>query len=89
MATSSNGNGKNQEEPAVVVQNPFELKRDFYDRNMWYDYKDELSALGYTMIEYDWLILDNITFTIEGTYDFASCYVFVFDGVMQCNATKN
>ena len=48
---------------------------------MWYDYKDELSALGYTMIEYDWLILDNITFTIEGTYDFASCYVYVFDGV--------
>lgn len=53
----------------IVVQNPFELQRDFYDRDMWYSYKDELMDLGYHMIEYDWLILDNITFTIEVCLD--------------------
>ncbi|CAB9497229.1 expressed unknown protein [Seminavis robusta] len=57
------------EDPQVVVQNPFEMKRDFYDREMWYAYKDELNELGYIMIEYDWLILDNITFTMEVCLD--------------------
>jgi hypothetical protein len=57
------------DEPEIVVQNPFELKRDFYDRDMWYAYKDELHDLGYTMIEYDWVILDNITFSIEVCLD--------------------
>ncbi|CAB9497224.1 expressed unknown protein [Seminavis robusta] len=60
--------GPNHEE-STVVHNPFEMKRDFYDRDMWYAYKDELNGLGYTMLEYDWLILDNITFTIEVCLD--------------------
>ena len=33
------------------------------------EYKDELFSLGYTMIEYDWLIMDNITFTTEVCLD--------------------
>jgi len=53
----------------IVVDNPFVLMKDFYDRDMWYAYKDELEEQGYTMIEYDWLILDNITFTIEVCLD--------------------
>jgi hypothetical protein len=54
---------------ATTVHNPFEMQRDFYDRDIWYRYKEELNELGYTMIEYDWLILDNITFTIEVCLD--------------------
>jgi hypothetical protein len=54
---------------ATTVHNPFEMQRDFYDRDMWYRYKEELNDLGYTMIEYDWMILDNITFTIEVCLD--------------------
>jgi hypothetical protein len=58
-----------QHEKSTVVHNPFELNRKYYDRDMWYRYKGELEALGYTMLEYDWLILDNITFTVEVCLD--------------------
>jgi hypothetical protein len=40
------------------------------------EYKDELYSLGYTMIEYDWLIMDNITFTLEVCLDHVSHYLF-------------
>ena len=77
MSSSSSSNTNNgQAQPFIidhqqstVVQNPFELKRDFYDRDMWYQYKAEIEALGYTLIEYDWLMMDDITFTIEVCLD--------------------
>lgn len=58
-----------QHQESTVVRHPFELDRKYYDRDLWYSYKDELESLGYTMLEYDWLILDNITFTIEVCLD--------------------
>jgi len=60
---------KANHDKATIVHNPFDLQRKFYDRDMWYIYKDELNDLGYTMIEYDWLILDNITISIEVCLD--------------------
>jgi hypothetical protein len=66
--SSSFGGGPNHL-LSSTVHNPFELQRTFYDRDMWYKYKDELNALGYTMIEYDWFIMDNITFTLEVCLD--------------------
>lgn len=32
---------------------------------MWAKYKDELSSLGYNMIEYGWFFLDGIAFSVE------------------------
>ena len=52
-----------------TVANPYDLYRKQYDRDMWHQYKSELDDLGYTMIEYDWLIMDGITFTIEVCLD--------------------
>ena len=57
------------DQESSTVHNPFELRRKYYDRDMWYTYKDELSSLGYTMVEYDWLILDNITLSVEVCLD--------------------
>lgn len=50
-----------------MVHNPFfeAPTRKFYDQDIWVEYKDELTELGYTMLEYDWMIIDNITFTVE------------------------
>lgn len=55
---------------STTVHNPFQMRgHKYYDREMWHEYKEELEGLGYTMLEYDWLILDNITFTIEVCLD--------------------
>ena len=50
-----------------MSHNPFfeAPTRIFYDQDVWLEYKDELNDLGYTMLEYDWLIMDDITFTVE------------------------
>lgn len=63
--TASNSNSSNAD-ISNVVMNPFNRNQKMYDRRMWHTYKDELNTLGYTMIEYDWFVLDNVTFT--GTY---------------------
>jgi hypothetical protein len=52
-----------------AVLNPYDMHRKNYDHNMWHSYKTELVTLGYHMIEYDWLIVDGITFTIEVCLD--------------------
>lgn len=51
----------------TMAHNPFfeAPTRKFYDQDVWMEYKDEITGLGYTMLEYDWMILDDITFTIE------------------------
>jgi hypothetical protein len=53
---------KNQ---ATTVLNPYMVDHFRYDNTMWSEYKTELSDLGYTMVEYSWLKMDNITFTVE------------------------
>ena len=58
-----------QKPSAKTVEHPWDLARSQYDREMWHKYKEELDALGYTMIEYDWLIIDGITFTLEVCLD--------------------
>jgi hypothetical protein len=52
-----------------TVLNPYDIHQKQYDRTMWHEYKEELDTLGYTMIEYDWMILDGITFSIEVCLD--------------------
>jgi hypothetical protein len=52
-----------------AVLNPYDMHRKKYDREMWHIHKKELVKLGYIMIEYDWLIMDGITFTIEVCLD--------------------
>jgi len=64
----SNSN-RNDDAESTTVTNPFELRHKYYDQDIWYKYKDDLFGLGYTMIEYDWLVLENITFTVEVCLD--------------------
>lgn len=49
-----------------VVPNPFEKgAKTKYGYEKWIKYKDELTSYGYNMIEYGWIVLDNITFSVE------------------------
>mmetsp|Transcript_26254 Transcript_26254/g.63974 ORF Transcript_26254/g.63974 Transcript_26254/m.63974 type:complete len:514 (+) Transcript_26254:38-1579(+) len=36
-----------------------------YDNRMWTDYKGELDYLGYTMIEYGWMMVDGLSLSVE------------------------
>ena len=36
-----------------------------YHNDVWVEYKDELTSLGYTMIEYGWFYMDGIAFSVE------------------------
>ena len=57
------------DEPDKTVVNPTDTWQKRYNNEMWLAYKKELSDLGYTMIEYDWLLVDDIAFTIEICFD--------------------
>ena len=50
---------------AGTLPNPHEAGHKQYDNAMWIQYKDELSSLGYTMIEYGWFFSDGIAFSVE------------------------
>jgi hypothetical protein len=52
---------------SMLIENPYVLENYqlFYDQDMWKRYKDELDGLGYTMLDHHWLILDNVTFSVE------------------------
>jgi len=52
-----------------TVFNPFDFQQKRYNNDMWVHYKDELTRLGYTMIEYDWVMVDGISLTIEICFD--------------------
>jgi hypothetical protein len=52
-----------------VVLNPHDYHQKKYDTGMWHQFKNELDDLGYTMIEYDWMVLDGITLSIEVCLD--------------------
>lgn len=51
-----------------TVFNPF-LDRGKYNNQVWDNYKVELDRLEYIMIEYDWVIIDGIVFTVEVCLD--------------------
>ena len=48
-----------------TVYNPHDFDRRRYDYNTWDEYKEELNNLGYTMIEYDWFMVDGLSMTLE------------------------
>jgi hypothetical protein len=50
---------------AATLMNPHLVGHKRYDNEMWAKYKDELSALGYNMIEYGWFYMDGIAFSVE------------------------
>jgi hypothetical protein len=50
---------------AGTLMNPHLVGHKRYDNEMWAKYKDELSSLGYNMIEYGWFFLDGIAFSVE------------------------
>ncbi|KAL3938496.1 MAG: hypothetical protein SGBAC_006612 [Bacillariaceae sp.] len=39
--------------------------RNKYDNAMWTDYKQELDYLGYTMIDYGWMMVDGLSLSVE------------------------
>lgn len=53
----------------TTVFNPFDFEQKRYDSDMWLKYKEELSSLGYAMVEYDWVLVDGISFSIEICFD--------------------
>lgn len=56
-----------EQDPSVAgtLMNPHSVGHKRYDNEMWAKYKDELSSLGYTMIEYGWFYMDGIAFSVE------------------------
>jgi hypothetical protein len=61
--------GQELPEHDTVIFNPFDFDRKRYDNDIWINYKDELDGLGYTMIEYDWLMIDGLAVTLEICFD--------------------
>mmetsp|Transcript_20123 Transcript_20123/g.36522 ORF Transcript_20123/g.36522 Transcript_20123/m.36522 type:complete len:520 (-) Transcript_20123:50-1609(-) len=57
--------GEELPEHDKTVYNPHDFDRRRYDYRAWDEYKEELDALGYTMIEYDWLMMDGLSMTVE------------------------
>jgi hypothetical protein len=64
--TASGGGGLLINDTAVF--NPF-LDRGRYSNHVWDSYKAELNRLEYTMIEYGWLVVDDIVLTVEVCLD--------------------
>jgi hypothetical protein len=48
-----------------TIFNPYDFDRKMYDNEGWDAYREQLDQLGYTMINYGWFLMDNITFTLE------------------------
>lgn len=48
-----------------TLMNPHARGIKRYGSNLWVEYKDELTSLGYTMIEYGWFYMDDICFSVE------------------------
>lgn len=61
----------NHQHPAkdTTVDNPFDMFRKRYDDRVFKRYKDELNDLGYSMIEYDWIMVDGLSFSLEICFD--------------------
>jgi len=52
-----------------TVFNPHDFDRHRYDNSMWDKYRDELTGLGYAMIEYGWLVVDGLSISVEICFD--------------------
>ena len=61
--------GQELPEHDTTVRNPHDFNQKRYDNAMWLQYKDELNVLGYTMIEYDWFVMDGLSMTLEICFD--------------------
>eukprot|EP00581_Thalassiosira_minuscula_P017119 CAMPEP_0183721290 /NCGR_PEP_ID=MMETSP0737-20130205/13610_1 /TAXON_ID=385413 /ORGANISM="Thalassiosira miniscula, Strain CCMP1093" /LENGTH=540 /DNA_ID=CAMNT_0025951275 /DNA_START=326 /DNA_END=1948 /DNA_ORIENTATION=+ len=48
-----------------TLMNPHASGQKRYGNNIWNRYKDELTILGYNMIEYGWFFMDGISFSVE------------------------
>ncbi|KAL7428717.1 hypothetical protein ACHAXH_000878 [Discostella pseudostelligera] len=48
-----------------TLMNPHASGIKRYGADIWVKYKDELTSLGYTMIEYGWFYMDGISFSVE------------------------
>lgn len=48
-----------------TLMNPHASGIKRYGADIWVKYKDELTSLGYTMIEYGWFYMDSISFSVE------------------------
>jgi hypothetical protein len=62
-------NNANTTKKDSVVFNPFDFNRKRHDYDMWIDYKEELDGLGYAMIEYDWIMMDGLSLSVEICFD--------------------
>ncbi|VEU34276.1 unnamed protein product [Pseudo-nitzschia multistriata] len=52
--------------PAIVVDNPRSYQHKRYDDDWFEAYKVQLyESAGYVQVEYDWLVVDGIAFTVE------------------------
>ena len=58
---------ENDDQQRPLIENPASIVNYqlYYDLDMWKKYGKELSNLGYEMLEHHWLIMDNVTFSIE------------------------
>lgn len=52
-----------------ILYNPMDYYQKKYNTALWNEYQDELTNLGYTFIHYDWVIIDDITMSIEICFD--------------------
>ncbi|KAL7541359.1 hypothetical protein ACHAXR_011319 [Thalassiosira sp. AJA248-18] len=57
---------------ARTLKNPHASGSHRYDNDVWSQYKDELTTLGYNMIEYGWFLMDGISFSVEICLDHLS-----------------
>jgi hypothetical protein len=48
-----------------TLANPHLSGHKRYDNEIWLRYKEELTSLGYNMIEYGWFYMDGIAFSVE------------------------
>ena len=54
-----------QQQLDKTLMNPHARGIKRYGSDLWVEYKDELTSLGYTMIEYGWFYMDGISFSVE------------------------
>jgi len=52
-----------------TIFNPHDYERKRYNADIWTKYKGELNELGYTLIEYGWLMIDGLSISIEVCLD--------------------
>jgi len=83
---------KDDHEEQHIVDNPFWYLpfQLYYDTSMGNNYQSEIKELGYVLLEDDWLIMDNITFSIEICldHDFPASRAlnsYMYDNIMESN----